>query len=99
MSPLTTSFAETSAPLCDILGPALSLSMFKRAICGFFQKLYLNKIIITDKFIIFFSELEIDAAKFVLVPVLMISLMLILVYQKVNLVIEASSNYFSYFII
>lgn len=38
VSPLTTSFAETSDSLSSIIGPPLSLSMFKRAICGFFQK-------------------------------------------------------------
>ncbi|KAJ6217771.1 hypothetical protein RDWZM_008928 [Blomia tropicalis] len=39
VSPLTTSFAESSKPLCSIIGPSLSVSMFKRAICGFFQKI------------------------------------------------------------
>lgn len=38
VSGLYTSFAETSDSLNSIIGPPLSLSMFKRAICGFFSK-------------------------------------------------------------
>ncbi|KAH9518226.1 hypothetical protein DERF_008817 [Dermatophagoides farinae] len=39
VSPLTTSFSETSTPLNQIIGPSLSFSMFKRAIVGFFNKI------------------------------------------------------------
>ena len=38
VSPLTTSYAETSSPLNQIIGPPLSLMMFKNFVCGFFQK-------------------------------------------------------------
>ncbi|KAH9427003.1 hypothetical protein DERP_014979 [Dermatophagoides pteronyssinus] len=39
VSPLTTSFAETSNSLNQIIGPSLSFLMFKRAIVGFFNKI------------------------------------------------------------
>ncbi|XP_022669128.1 pecanex-like protein 1 isoform X2 [Varroa destructor] len=39
VSPLTTSFAETSTQLCQLIGGALSLSLFRQSVCDFFSRL------------------------------------------------------------
>ncbi|OQR78539.1 pecanex protein 1 [Tropilaelaps mercedesae] len=39
VSPLTTSFAETSTQLCQLIGGALSLSLFRDSVCDFFSRL------------------------------------------------------------
>lgn len=72
VSPLTTSFAETSRPLRQIFGPSLNFAMFKQAVVGLYNRHNIQDIILinVNSLIFFiFTEFALDAMKFVLATV------------------------------